>query len=145
MVTGQLPWADLDSEWSLFYQVGMNYMQWSKKRPENSDEVPIIPPLPEELPLTEAYLNHHALLKRAKQSGLFSDDAMSFLNCCLRWSPNERWTATELMNHPFLASVSSSSASNLMMTGTSTVSSSIQTLIAETQGYLENTSLGNDM
>lgn len=36
-----------------------------------------------------------------------SDEAKDFLSNCLRRDPNERWTVTQLLNHPFLAQLSS--------------------------------------
>ncbi|CAA0381526.1 unnamed protein product [Arabidopsis thaliana] len=31
-----------------------------------------------------------------------SDDLKSFMDCCLRKKASERWTASQLLNHPFL-------------------------------------------
>lgn len=38
-------------------------------------------------------------------SNKFSSELRSFVDCCLKKDPKKRWSATELLNHEFLASI----------------------------------------
>lgn len=45
------------------------------------------------------------LLTIALESGLFSYEGLDFLNLCLQWIPENRPTAGELLDHPFVSNV----------------------------------------
>ncbi|KAJ3417567.1 Suppressor of Sensor Kinase (SLN1) [Chytridiales sp. JEL 0842] len=45
------------------------------------------------------------LMTIALESGLFSYEALDFLNLCLQWNPENRPTAADLLDHPFVSSV----------------------------------------
>ncbi|CAN0914460.1 Mitogen-activated protein kinase kinase kinase 17 [Linum grandiflorum] len=45
--------------------------------------------------------------------GWFSEQGKDFLDKCLRRDPNQRWTASQLLNHPFLAKFDNSTPESL--------------------------------
>lgn len=110
MITGQLPWGDVETEFAVFYQVGLSYTQFGKSSYKSATPRS---PISEELTangtmgdLDDVYINSHALLKRAKQSGHITEEMLDFLGCCLRWCPDDRWTASKLLEHVYLKHVS---------------------------------------
>ncbi|XP_054813720.1 mitogen-activated protein kinase kinase kinase 17-like [Prosopis cineraria] len=50
--------------------------------------------------------------ERPEIPGLLPEEAKDFLDKCLKRNPKERWTATQLLNHPFVTEFNSKSAVN---------------------------------